>query len=126
MQAIAISLANLHDLYISIDPLSLRFIASHSLFINMPRTFAVLHSLNAAIGCLCIVILGLTAHSIILKDQIDALLPKNIGATDISMLMWAGLGGIVDMTLLLCLLCVERSRKHTVCKITPLCIYDAN
>ena len=81
----------------------------------MSKTIAALHFLNVLIGCLCIAVLGLTTHSIVLDDQLDNLIPRDIKDTGVGMLMWAGCGGIVDMLLFLCLLCAKPFCDITVC-----------
>ena len=72
----------------------------------------VLHVLNIVIGCLCAVILGLTAHSIIIKNRIDSDIPEATKSTSISMLMWAGCGGVLDMLLFLALCSIKPFRKN--------------
>jgi hypothetical protein len=81
----------------------------------MSKTIITLHFLNVLIGCLCIAILGLTTHSIVLSDRIDPLISKNIKDTGLSMLMWAGCGGIVDMLLFLCIFRTKPFHLNTVC-----------
>jgi len=77
----------------------------------MSKSVLALHGLNVIIGCLCIAILGLTAHCIVVKDRIDALLPSNTKSTGTAMLMWAGCGGIVDMALFFSLAVAKPLRK---------------
>ncbi|KAF2801068.1 hypothetical protein K505DRAFT_331162 [Melanomma pulvis-pyrius CBS 109.77] len=78
----------------------------------MSKTLIVLHVLNVIIGSLCIVVLGLTAHSIVVKDRANPPLPSNIKDTSTGMLIWAGCGGIVDMLLFLCLLSAKPLRRN--------------
>jgi hypothetical protein len=57
--------------------------------------------LNGLIVCLCIAVLGLTARSVILKDQLETETPSNLQSTGLSLLFWPGVGGVVDMVLFL-------------------------
>jgi hypothetical protein len=61
-----------------------------------------LHTLNLFVGCICISILGLAAHSVVLKDRIEPLSTPNVRGTTTALLFWAGAGGIVDMLLFFC------------------------
>lgn len=79
----------------------------------MSKLLLVLHSLNLLIGFLCITILGLTSHGIIIKDRLDFYLPANVKTTGISLLMWAGVGGTVDMLLFAACLLFGPIRKQT-------------
>jgi len=98
------------------------FYATHSasnintsqVFGEMTKTLILLHILNILIGCLCIAILGLTVHTIIVKDRIETSIPKHVKSTEIPMLMWAGCGGIVDMLLFLGLLVARPFPKNAV------------
>ncbi|ORY14913.1 hypothetical protein BCR34DRAFT_509187 [Clohesyomyces aquaticus] len=65
----------------------------------MSKLFVTLYALNFLIGALCTSILGLTSHSIVVKDRLEFYLPPNIKSIGIGVLMWAGVGGIVDMLL---------------------------
>jgi hypothetical protein len=67
----------------------------------MLYTTISIHILNGLIGCLCIAVLGLTAHSIVLKDQLENEAPSNLKSTGLSLLFWPGVGGVVDMLLFL-------------------------
>ncbi|KAF1980442.1 hypothetical protein BU23DRAFT_625866 [Bimuria novae-zelandiae CBS 107.79] len=88
----------------------------------MMKTLVGLHVLNALIGSLCIVILGLATHSILVKDKVDQLLPNNVKSTGLGMLMWAGCGGVVDMILFLCLMSPKSLRHKAIC-IHPCAYY---
>lgn len=81
----------------------------------MKKLLVTLHVLNVLVGSLCIAILGLTTHSIVVKDRADDLIPSRIKSTGIGMLMWAGCGGVVDMLLLLCLISAKAFRRNEVC-----------
>ncbi|KAF2677011.1 hypothetical protein K458DRAFT_164636 [Lentithecium fluviatile CBS 122367] len=83
----------------------------------MPHTLPI-HTLNATIGILCVIILALTAHASTLADALqdadtqsaDAM-PADVRATSFDILYWPGVGGIVDC-LLFIWVCVGR-RKTT-------------
>jgi hypothetical protein len=70
----------------------------------MLYTTISIHILNGLIGCLCIAVLGLTARSVVLKDQLENEAPSNLKSTGLSLLFWPGVGGVVDMLLFLFLL----------------------
>lgn len=74
----------------------------------------MLHALNIVVGSLCIAVLGLATHAIVVKDKLDPLLPSNMSSVGLSMLMWAGCGGIVDMLLFLCLIRAKPLHGKTV------------
>jgi hypothetical protein len=67
----------------------------------MSCTTISIHILNGLIGCLCIAVLGLTARSVVLKDQLENQAPSNLKSTGLSFLFWPGVGGVVDMLLFL-------------------------
>jgi hypothetical protein len=67
----------------------------------MLYTTISIHILNGLIGCLCIAVLGLTARSVVLKDQLENQAPSNLKSTGLSLLFWPGVGGVVDMLLFL-------------------------
>jgi hypothetical protein len=69
----------------------------------MPKTTISIHILNALIGCLCIAILGLTAHCVALKDKLESRMPSNMKDTGMTFLFWPGCGGLVDMLLFISL-----------------------
>ncbi|CAN9360517.1 unnamed protein product [Alternaria alternata] len=69
----------------------------------MSNTNILIHILNALIGGLCIAILGLTAHAVALKDELDSILPSSVKKTDMTFLFWPGCGGLVDMLLFILL-----------------------
>ncbi|OAG08636.1 uncharacterized protein CC84DRAFT_1203961 [Paraphaeosphaeria sporulosa] len=85
----------------------------------MEKSILLLHVLNVVVGCLCITILGLTTHSIVVKDRINELIPVRADSIGIRMLMWAGSGGVVDMFLLLCL-SAKAFRRHQLVTISTL------
>lgn len=60
---------------------------------------AVIHTANVLIGCLSIVMLGLVAHSVSLKDKLDYAIPSNLEGVGMSLLFWPACGGIVDSCL---------------------------
>lgn len=91
---------------------------------SMAKSLLLLHVLNGLVGSLCIAILGLTTHAIVIKDQVDPLLPGNITSTGMGMLMWAGCGGIVDMLLFLGLISGKSARDHAVNIGTPSTLQD--
>ena len=62
-----------------------------------------IHAINALIGSLSLVILGLVAHSVSLKDQLDYAAPLDLKGTGMSFLFWPACGGIVDFCLFLVL-----------------------
>ncbi|CAI6331995.1 unnamed protein product [Periconia digitata] len=64
-----------------------------------------IHALNTCIGCLCAAILGLTAHSVALKDKVEDEIPRDATSIGMSLLFWPGVGGIVD-ALLFALVCI--------------------
>ncbi|OAL44119.1 hypothetical protein IQ07DRAFT_685149 [Pyrenochaeta sp. DS3sAY3a] len=68
---------------------------------TIPKTTLLLHILNATIGALCVAVLGLVAHSTILKDELESYitLTPNVHAISMSLLFWPGVGGVVDMLL---------------------------
>jgi hypothetical protein len=81
----------------------------------MEKPLIMLHVLNALVGSLCISILGLATNSIVVKDRVDGLIPSSVKSTGMSLLMWAGCGGVVDMLLLLCLISAKGFRRNEVC-----------
>lgn len=66
----------------------------------MAKLLILLHVLNVLVGSLCAAILGLTTYGIVVKDRVDDLIPNSVKPTGIDLLMWAGCGGIVDMSTL--------------------------
>lgn len=56
-------------------------------------------TLNGLIGCICIAVLGLTTHSVVLKQGLENEMPTNVKGTGMSLLFWPGAGGLVDMVL---------------------------
>jgi hypothetical protein len=69
-----------------------------------------IHVLNALIGCLCIVILGLVAHSA--SQDVDV--PPGIKGTSSGLIFWPGVGGIVDALLFLFLWAMKPSEDGSV------------
>jgi predicted lysophospholipase L1 biosynthesis ABC-type transport system permease subunit len=69
----------------------------------MFTTTVPIHALNALIGCLCIVVLGLTAHGSALEDELESILPSSVKKTGMTFLFWPGCGGLVDMLLFIVL-----------------------
>jgi hypothetical protein len=81
----------------------------------MSNTSIQLHVLNALIGCLCIAVLGLTAHAVALKDEFDSILPSAVKATGMTFLFWPGCGGMVDMLLFILLWKLTPWEQGLVC-----------
>ncbi|KAH7138139.1 hypothetical protein B0J11DRAFT_513664 [Dendryphion nanum] len=72
----------------------------------------ILQILNLLIGMLSTAVLGLAIHTIILKDRFDPILPQNVKGTSLGLLMWPGVGGIVDMVLFIAVLVLGRQERY--------------
>ncbi|RYN26558.1 hypothetical protein AA0112_g8235 [Alternaria arborescens] len=81
----------------------------------MSNTNILIHILNALIGGLCIAILGLTAHAVALKDDLDSILPSSVKKTGMTFLFWPGCGGLVDMLLFILLWSLTPWEQGLVC-----------
>jgi hypothetical protein len=81
----------------------------------MSHTSILIHTLNALIGCLCIVVIGLTAHGITLKDELERTIPFSVKDTGMSFLFWPGCGGLVDMLLFILLWNLTPWEQGSVC-----------
>ena len=85
----------------------------------MARLLLLLQLLNLLVGCVCICILALAAHSTILKDHNEPPSTLNVKGTGVGMLFWAGCGGIVDMLLFLGLLIFAPPVSHALLSNGP-------
>lgn len=65
----------------------------------MPSTNTIIHIISASVVCLSIVILGLVAHGVTLKDQLQYAATPNLKSVGMSILFWPAIGGIVDYCL---------------------------
>lgn len=62
---------------------------------------AAIHTISALVASLSLVILGLVAHSVSLKDRLEYTTTPNPKSTGMSFLFWPACGGIVDCCLFL-------------------------
>lgn len=83
----------------------------------------LLHIVNALIGIFSLVILGLVAHSVSLKDELGDATPASLKGTGMSFLFWPACGGIVDFCLFLFLLIKARSVNLTVSSLIRIPAY---
>ena len=67
----------------------------------MPKFLLPLHILNGVIGCLCTLILSLVIRSIVLKRALNTSSSPEVRTIGMNMLMWPGMGEIVDTLLFL-------------------------
>lgn len=80
----------------------------------MIRYGAALQSINALIGSFSVIILGLVAHSVSLKDHLGNTVPSGLKGISMSFLFWPACGGLVDFLLFLVLLLKTQTRTTNV------------
>jgi hypothetical protein len=76
----------------------------------------LIHFLNVLIGCICIVVLGLTANAVALKDELENTLPSGVEKIGMTFLFWPGCGGLVDTVLFIVLWTLTPWEQGSVCR----------